>query len=224
MNKITPELIQKFEFYSIFLNNILLLLGVSLFGWTLFETLFLYWLEPLAALLVINYLILIVPLKNGRPGLLHLAEYRIPSLKTIGLNIYTIIMHYIALVFIINLCKVDGWNTSEGFFYTLAQMPAQLWNGSLLLLTIVFLLAYLMPPILLERRGIKPSLETMPMQTKIMIHPSQFIINYLWFGILWVVHNFNLSSNPIVLIAILMVLKSVYEAFLFFRIQKEGIL
>ena len=224
MNKITPELVQKFEFYSIFINNILLLLGVTLFGWTLFETLFLYWLEPLAALLVINYLVTIVPLKYGRPGLGHLPEYRIPALKTIGLSIYTLIMHYIALVFIINLCKVDGWDTSLGIFYTLSQMPAQLWNGSLFLLTIVFLLAYLMPPLLLERRGIKPSLEAMPMQTKIMIHPSQFIVNYLWFGILWLVHKFDISSDPIVLIAILMVLKSVYEAFLFFRIQKASFL
>ena len=219
MNKITPELVQKFEFYSIFLNNIFLLLGISLFGWTLFETLFLFWLEPISAIVVLFYLMIIVPLKYGRPGYQHLPEYRIPALKTLGLVLYTLLLHYIALVFIIHLCQVDGWDTTRGVFYTLAQMPEQLWKGSLLLLSIVFLLAYLMPPLLLERRGIRPSPEVMPMQTKIMVHPSQFVVNYLWFGLLWLANSYAGIENPILLVAILVVLKSVYEGVLFFRIR-----
>jgi hypothetical protein len=219
MKKITPESVQKFEFYSIFINNTFLLLGVSLFGWTLFETLFLYWLEPISAIIVLNYITVITPFKYGRPGFQHLPEYRNPALKTVGLTIYTLVFHYIALVFIINLCQVDGWVTSNGLLHTLAQMPGQLWNGSLVLLTIVFLLAYLMPPLLLERQGIKPSLEVMPMQTKIMIHPSQFVVNYIWFGVLWAANNYGGVSNSILLVAILMVLKSVYEAILFFKIK-----
>ncbi len=221
MNKITPESIQKFEFYSIFINNIFLLIGVSLLGWTLFETLFLVWLELISALVVLVYLKIIIPLKYGRPGYHHLPEYRTPALKTVGLCIYTLVLHYIALVFIIRLGQVDSWDTSLGIFHTLAQMPWQLWNSSLLLLTLVFLVAYLLPTFILERRGIRPSIETMPLQTKIMIHPSQFIAHYLWFILLWAVHHFLNLSNPILLMALLMVVKSGYEVILFYRIKAD---
>lgn len=220
MNKITPESVQKFEFYAIFLNNIFLFLGVTLLGWTLFETLFLFWLELISALVVLNYLTLIVPVKYGRPNYHRLPEYRIPALKAIGLTTYTLILHYIALIFIIHLGQVQDWDTSQGIFYTLAQMPIQLWHGSLLLLTIVFLLAYLLPPLLLERQGIQPSLEAMPMQTKVMIHPSQFVAHYVWFLILWAVHYFFQINHPIILMAILMVLKSGHEAYLFYAIKQ----
>lgn len=224
MNHPRPELVQKIEFYSIFLNNIFLLLGITLFGWTLFETLFLYWLELLSAVLVLNYLTLVAPLKNSRPGYHLLPEYRNPALKTIGLTIYTFVLHYITLVFIIRLSNLSTWDTTQGVLYTLAQMPQQLWDGSLLALTILFLLAYLLPPILLERRGIKPSLEVMPMQTKIMVHPSQFVTTYLWFGTLWAVHHFAGVSHPIILVSILMVLKSAYEAYLFFHIKNRDLM
>lgn len=218
MNKITPAAIQKFEFYSIFINNIFLLLGILLLNWTLFDTLFLYWLELLSACVVMNYLQLYIPIKYGRPGYQHHPEYRAPALKTIGLTIVAIIMHYFALLFIIQLSAPD-WDTSQGLVHTLAQLPLQLWNRSLILLTILFLVAYLLPSLILERRGIKPSIETMPIQSKIMTHPSQFVVTYVWFAILWAMHHFGQISSPILLITVLMVLKSAYEAFLFFRIK-----
>ena len=178
-----------------------------------------FWLELISALLVINYLTLIVPLKNSRPGYAYLPEYKTPAFKVLGLTIFTLVLHYFALVFIIELGAVDDWDTSQGVFYTLVQMPGQLWRGSLLLLTLVFLLAYLMPPLLLEKRGIKPSFDVLPMQTKVMIHRSQFILHYIWFLALWTAHSFLGLSNPIALVAILMVLKSAAEAFLFFRVR-----
>lgn len=221
MNKITPESIQKFEFYSIFINNIFLLIGVSLLGWTLFETLFLVWLELISAIIVLIYLKIILPLKYGRPGYHHLPEYRRPALKVLGLSIYTLILHYIALVFIIRLGQVETWDTTSGVWQTLVQMPRQLWDSSLLLLTFVFLLAYLLPPFMLERRGIKPSIETMPLQTKVMIHPSQFVAHYLWFLILWMAHYMLNINSPILLMTILMLVKSAYEALLFRRIKAD---
>jgi hypothetical protein len=222
MNKITPESIQKFEFYSIFINNLFLLIGVSLLGWTLFETLFLVWLELIAALVVLVYLKIIIPLKYGRPGYQHLPEYRTPALKVLGLSLWTLTLHYFALVFIIRLGVVDSWDTSLGVFHTLAQMPWQLWNSSLLFLTLIFLLAYLVPPFILERRGIRPSIETMPLQTKIMIHPSQFIAHYVWFIMLWAVHYFLNINNPILLMALLMLVKSGFEVFLFYRVKADS--
>ncbi|MFT5645713.1 MAG: hypothetical protein ACI976_000387 [Aureispira sp.] len=221
MNKITPEFIQKFEFYSIFMNNFFLLIGVSFLGWTLFAALFLVWLELIAALVVLVYLKIIIPLKYGRPGYQHLPEYRTPALKVLGLSLWTLVLHYFALVFIIRLGLVDSWDTSLGVFHTLAQMPWQLWNSSLLFLTLIFLLAYLVPPFILERRGIRPSIETMPLQTKIMIHPSQFVAHYAWFIMLWAVHYFLNISNPILLMALLMLVKSGYEAVLFYRIKAD---
>lgn len=221
MNKITPESVQKFEFYSIFINNIFLLIGVSLLGWTLFETLFLFWLELISAIVVLIYLKIILPLKYGRPGYHHLPEYRIPALKVLGWSIYTLILHYIALVFIIRLGSVETWETTLGVLHTLAQMPQQLWDSSLLLLTFVFLLAYLLPPFMLERRGIRPSIETMPLQTKVMIHPSQFVAHYLWFFILWIANYFLNINSPVLLMTILMLVKSVYEALLFQRIKAD---
>jgi len=133
-----------------------------------------------------------------------------------------LVLHYFALVFIIRLGLVDSWDTSLGVFHTLAQMPWQLWNSSLLFLTIIFLLAYLVPPFILERKGIRPSIETMPLQTKIMIHPSQFVAHYLWFGMLWAVHYFLNLSNPILLMALLMVVKSSFEVFLFYRVKANS--
>ena len=222
MNKITTESIQKFEFYSIFINNLFLLIGVSLLGWTLFETLFLVWLELISALVVLIYLKVIIPLKYGRPGYHHLPEYRTPALQVLGLLLYTLVLHYFALVFIIRLGQVDSWDTSLGVLQTLAQMPWQLWNSSLLLLTFVFLLAYLLPPFMLERRGIKPSVEAMPLQTKIMIHPSQFVAHYVWFMMLWGVHSFLGINNPTLLMTLLMLVKSAYEALLFYRVKADS--
>lgn len=218
MSETTQNSIQKFEFYAIFINNLFLLLGVSLFGWTLFDTLFLYWLEPISALVVLVYFVLILPIKYGRPGTMHLREYQIPALKVLALSIYTLVMHYIALVFIIRLCEIGDWVMGQGVLHTLVQLPGQLWTKDLFLLSFIFLLAFLLPPLLLERQGIKPSLETLPMQSKILIHPSQFITNYLWFGVLWVAHNYGGITSPVLLITILVVLKSVYEAYLFRRI------
>lgn len=224
MNKITPELAQKFEFYAIFLNNIFLLLGVLIFGWTLFETLFLFWLELIAALVVLNYVVLVVPIKYGRPNLYRLPEYQGPALKTILISCYTLILHYFALVFIIDLGQVGSWDTSQGVWHTLAQLPWQLWQGSLLLLTILFLVAYLLPPLLLERQGFRPSLDRLPMQTKVMIHPSQFITHYLWFLCLWGAHQYFSIESPALLMTILMVLKSAHEAYIFHKIKQVWLL
>lgn len=191
-------------------------------SWTLFETLFLVWLELISALVVLIYLKIIIPLKYGRPGYHHLPEYRTPALQVLGLIFYTLVLHYFALVFIIRLGQVESWDTSLGVWHTLAQMPSQLWDSSLLLLTFLFLVAYLLPPFMLERRGIKPSIETMPLQTKIMIHPSQFIAHYIWFIMLWAVHSFLNISHPIVLMTLLMLAKSGYEVMIFYRIKANS--
>jgi len=220
MAKITPQHLQKVEFYSIFLNNIFLFLGISLFGWTLFETLFLFWLEPISALLLLLYLRLIVPIKYGHPGIQYKKPYQQGAAKAMGLAVYTLVMSVVSLLFVIHLCDIEGWDTSQGILHTLSQLPWQLWQGNLLLLSILFLLIYLLPPILLEMRGIQPDEDHLPLQTKIMIHPYQFIANYLWFATLWAC-NAYLTPNPLVLVLILAVLKSVFEGWLFFRIKAQ---
>lgn len=128
MTKITPDFLQKFEFYSIFLNNLFVFLGVWLLDWSLFASVFLVWLELLAAMLVLNYLVVVVPVRYGRPGVRYLEEYRRPAFKVILLSIYTLVFHYMALIFLIELGDVGSWDTSQGILMTLVQMPVELWR------------------------------------------------------------------------------------------------
>ena len=219
MNNLSANKIKKIEFYSIFANNIFLLLGILCFGWTLFETLFLYWLELIAAIIVLIYVQVICPLKYGRPGQIHLPEYR----KTAGIilcaSFYVLAMHYIVLLYLIDLGALENWDCTQGVWYTLIQLPGQLWNGNLLLLTLLFLMVYLLPTIMNERRGIRPSMENQPIQSKIMTHKSQFVVSYLLFGGLWLMTELFNINQPMVLIATLMILKSAYEAILFSRLD-----
>lgn len=222
MTRITPDFLQKFEFYSIFLNNLFVFLGVWLLDWSLFASIFLVWLELLAAMLVLNYLVIVIPIRHGRPGTRHLAEYRRPALKVILLSIYTLVFHYLALVFLIELGNVSSWDTSQGILMTLSQMPVELWREGLLFLAALFLLTYLLPTFLLERQGMVPSYRKLPMSTRVMIHYSQFVMQYLWFIGWWVLSCFVGWKSPVLLIGVIMVLKSIYEGLLFFVIKQKG--
>lgn len=222
MNRITPDFLQKFEFYSIFLNNLFVFLGVWLLDWSLFASIFLVWLELLAAMLVINYLVIVIPIRHGRPGTHHLAEYRRPALKVILLSLYTLVFHYLALVFLIELGNVSSWDTSQGILMTLSQMPIELWREELLFLAALFLLTYLLPTFLLERQGMVPSYRKLPMSTRVMIHYSQFVMQYVWFIGWWVLSYFVGWKSPVLLIGVIMVLKSIYEGLLFFVIKRKG--
>lgn len=222
MTKITPDFLQKFEFYSIFLNNLFVFLGVWLLDWSLFASVFLVWLELLAAMLVLNYLVVVVPVRYGRPGVRYLEEYRRPAFKVILLSIYTLVFHYMALIFLIELGDVGSWDTSQGILMTLVQMPVELWREGLLLLSVLFLLTYLLPTFLLEKQGIVPSYRRLPMSTRVMVHKSQFIMQYVWFVLLWGLSFFAGWKNPVLLIGVVMLVKSVYEGLLFFVIKGKG--
>lgn len=221
MTKITAEHLQKFEFYSIFLNNIFVFLGVWLLDWSLFASLFLVWLELLAATVVLNYLVLVIPVKYGRPGIQYLDEYRRPAFRIILLSIYTLVFHYWALIFLIELSNVGSWDTSQGILITLAQLPIELWKESLLLLAVLFLATYLLPTFLLERQGIIPTYRKLPMSTQVMVHHTQFVMQYVWFVGWWALSYFAQLKNPIVLVGIIMLLKCIYEGILFFVIKNK---
>lgn len=210
---------QRVELISIFINNIFLLLGILFFGWTLFETLFLYWLEPLSAVTILIYLYVITPLRYGRPGIHLSPEYQKPAWASLGTLVYVLVFHYIALVYMIDLCKLETWDTSQGILHTLSQLPSELYQSGLLWLTLLFLIIYLLPPMLLERRGVKPSYENMPLQSKIMIHPVQFVSNYAFLAMIYWANAF--VESPVLLVLILLVLKSIVEVILFFRIKNS---
>ncbi len=219
MNNLSVNKIKKIEFYSIFLNNIFLLLGILVFGWTLFETLFLYWLELLAAIILLFYVQIVCPLKYGRPGQIHLTAYRKTAAKTLFLTLYTLIMHYQVLLYLIDVGSMNHWDTSHGFVHTLVQLPLQLWEGNLLVLTVLFLLVYLLPSLLNEKKGIRPTLDNLPMQSRIMMHKSQFIVSYLLFAVLWCMSSYFDINQAVFLIAVLLILKSIYEVVLFRRLE-----
>lgn len=219
MNNLSANKIKQIEFYSIFLNNIFLLLGILFFGWTLFETLFLYWLELLAAVILLFYVQIVCPLKYGRPGQIHLPAYRRTAAITLFITLYTLLMHYQVLLYLIEIGSMSSWDTSNGFVHTLVQLPLQLWEGNLLVLTLLFLLVYLLPSLLNEKKGIRPTIDNLPVQSKIMTHKSQFVVSYLLFGVLWCMSNYFYIDHAVLLVAVLIILKSVYEVALFRRLE-----
>lgn len=221
MSRITPKTIQKLEYFSLFLNNVFLLLGMLFFGWTLFATLFLYCLELLAAVVVLNYLHLWIPRKYGRPGYHHLPEYRQPALKILGLSCYALIAHSFVLLLLIDLHGDPNWQLSAGIGLALAQLPQQLWQQDILIISLLFLVIYLLPFFMLERRGIRPSEATLPAQVRIMTHRSQFVVTYIWFACLALAHYGLGIQHPLALISLLMLLKTVYEVFLFRYLSRQ---
>jgi hypothetical protein len=62
------------------------------------------------------------------------------------------------------------------------------------------------------------------MSTRVMIHRSQFVVQYLWFVLLWVFSRFAGWENPLLLIGAVMLLKSVYEGVLFFIIKRKEVI
>ncbi len=216
----TSAQLEKIEFYSIFLNNIFLVLGISIFGWTLFDTLFLYWLEPIAAALLLLYIKIVVPLKYGHPGVRHTKEFKQKGLLACLYFIWVLIASYFALKFIIWQSGIPDWTVDNGIFSLLGQLPHQLWKHDLLFLSILFLAVYLLPALLLEKRGIIPLEDKLPMQAQIMLHRLQFFSNFAWYLILWVCAQY-VSTNPVFLITVLALFKSVTEGLLFSRIKSK---
>ncbi len=212
--------LQSPEFLMTLLNNFFLPLGMLFFGWTFFESLFLFWLEPLAAIILLIYLRIIIPLKFDPPAARYRPEYQKSVVKTLALLLYTLVAAYISLVVIIDLGQASTWDSSQGIGATLSQLPYQLWQGNLLLLTILFLLMFLIPPIIIERKGYRPSDDRLPLQTLLLIYPWQFFTNFLWLGVLYIIANYVLNS-PLVLICILAICKSIYETIIYLKLDWE---
>ena len=53
----------KIELFSILMNQMFMLVGYFFFGWSIFELLFFYWIEPLIATLLRAYLGVYLPLQ-----------------------------------------------------------------------------------------------------------------------------------------------------------------
>ena len=119
---------------------------------------------------------------------------------------------------LLDIAQVKSWDTSQGILHTLGQLPVQLWKGDLLLLTILFLLVFLLPPLLLERQGVRPDEERLPMQTRLLIYPAQFIANFAWLGIIYFCYQ-NGWTNEILLVAILGIFKSIFETIIYLRLD-----
>ena len=219
MQALPSKQLQKVEFYTIFINNLFLIAGIAFMGWTLFETLILFWLEPLAALLIRLYIQLILPLKNGRPGTFYLKPYRKNLWTFTGMGIYTLIMQYIALLIIFQVSSID-YSSNYHLFDNLKTLLLQIWNADLVLLSILLISVYLLPPVLMARKNGSIKMNQLSMQIRVMVHPSQFILNYILFFLLLLSYLYLLESQ-IMQLASIMVLKSIFEALLFKKIQMQ---
>lgn len=219
MKALPSRQLQKVEFYSIFINNLFLIAGIALMGWTLFETLILFWLEPLSALLIRLYIQLILPLKYGRPGTFHLKAYRKNLLTFTGLGIYSLLMQYIALLIIFQVSMID-YQSNFHLFDNLQILLLQIWNEDLVLLSILLISVYILPPLLMARKNGWIKMNQLSMQSRVMIHPSQFIFNYILFFLLLISYLYLLESQ-IMQLALIMILKSIFEALLFKKVQLQ---
>lgn len=217
MNNLNQDLVRKIEFYSIFINNVFFLLGILFFGWSLFDTLFLFWLELPAALLLLAYVNLVVPIKYGYPGSHLKPAYQSVLKRFIGLSLYTIIGLICSLWALMHIGATEVLPIKEGLGVALLALPAYLWKADMAFLTLLFLGMYLLPPFILERKGIKPLIEHLSLQTRIMVHPTQFVAAFVYVSLLFCLSYW--FSNVYVLIGVLILLKSVVDFFIFKRLS-----
>lgn len=219
MRLFNPQTFKSPLFYASLLNSFLLPIGMLFFGWTLFQTLFLYWLEPLAALILLIYLELVIPKKYAAASNATNAAQQKKRLQIIGLSIYTACLSFATLLLIIHISNVPDWDISQGIGDTLSQLPRQLWQNDLLLLSVLFLGMFLVPILLLEKRGFIPIASQLPTSSRLLIQPLQFIFNFLWLGIIGVFYYTGLI-NPLSLLCILTLFKLLSDAGLYLYLER----
>ena len=210
------ETLKSPQFILVLVNNLLLPIGMLLFGWSFFATLFLYWLEPLAALVVLLYLDIIVPQKYNLPT----RQKQQQKKRLILLGGYVSTVSFLTLLVIIHISNIPGWEITTNLGDTLAHLPFQMWEDSLVLLTLLFLSMFLLPIFLLEKQGIIPQKDRLPLPSQLLIYPLQFLLNYLWIGILLVLYSF-VTTNGVLLIFILTTFKLLSDGLIYLKLDFE---
>lgn len=207
---LSSQKIERLEWFGIFLNNGLLLIGMPLLGWAFFDILFLHWLElPVACLLwLTTEWGLAVSFKKA------LAK-RI--LQGLALLLLTAILLSLGLF----------WAASSADLAPLAdlgiwgQLPTWLWANDLFWLALLFLVAYLLPVVLLWRQGIPPLREQLPAQSQIMSHWLQWLLNPFWLLLVFLLQGQFTEVQPFWWVLVLVLGKTATEAFLLWRLLKK---
>jgi hypothetical protein len=210
------ETLKSPQFILVLVNNLLLPIGMLLFGWSFFATLFLYWLEPLAALVVLLYLDIFIPKKYDLPT----RQKQQQKKRLLLLGGYVGVVSFITLLIIIHISNIPGWEITTNLGTTLAHLPFQMWEDSLVLLTLLFLSMFLLPIFLLEKQGVIPQKDRLPLPSQLLIYPLQFLLNYLWIVLLLVCYTL-LTTNGVALIFILTTFKLVSDGLIYLKLDFE---
>ncbi|MCH2045734.1 MAG: hypothetical protein MK212_16575 [Saprospiraceae bacterium] len=219
MAAISQKQINNIELLSLFFNNIFLLLGIAFFNFTLFDTLFLYWLElPVAAGLNI-YFYAIAPLKYGHPDTYLDKQYRKKAGFSFIAFLGTCIGHFLMLILILYVSNISKLSIDQGIWQSMSQIPAHLYEADMLWVAILLVVAYILPVWLVGRQNRPIILINMPLQVQIMIHPFQFMVGYLLFGLVALTYYY--TPNPLIIILPMILIKSLIEYGLFRRITSR---
>lgn len=211
-----PETLKSPQFLLVLVNNFLLPIGMLVFGWSFFATLFLYWLEPLAALVVLIYLNIVIPRKYNLPT----RQKQQQKKQTLLLGIYVLLMSFVSLLVIIHISNIPSWSVSTNLGETLSKLPYQMWEDSLALLTPLFLSMFLLPVFLIEKQGVIPQKDRLPLPSQLLIFPAQFVLNYVWLGVLWLLYSF-ITPNAVILIFCLTILKTLSDSIIYLKLDFE---
>lgn len=157
----------KIELFSILMNQMFMLVGYFFFGWSMFELLFFYWIEPLIATVLRAYLHMYLPLQlMSGVGNGFLAKIRQPlfirwAAQTLGVIVAAAVSLYFMLAY-------------NGQQPTPTPLSAD-WIVFILLFTAILFL----PVFMQWRQGFLPQAEQLPLQSQILMHGLQLLTTYL---------------------------------------------
>lgn len=174
--------------------------GILLFGWSATELMLFYWIEPLASILLKGYLNIYTPLQIN------------PN-ETIKKKLWWWIIAFIVIIGLegLSLYGIISFNSISP-----KPMP---WTWDWLFLLVLIIVMYAMPIYAQKKQGFLPIEENMPLQTKILLSPIQFISTYVILGITLG----GLFYNQVLWIWILFLVlaKMGIEIMLFFRLKNK---
>jgi hypothetical protein len=149
------------------MNQIFMLVGYFFFGWSMFELLFFYWIEPLIATLLRAYLLVYLPSQfMSGVGSGFFAKIRQP-----------LFMRWAAQTLGVILAA------GASLYFMLAHNAQQLTPTPLSADWIIFILLFtavlFMPVFMQWRQGLLPQAEQLPLQSQILMHGGQLISTYI---------------------------------------------
>lgn len=196
-------LTRKIEMIGLFANNVLLIVGMYAFGWTVFETLIYFLIEPIVGIVAVLLFGIIIPHKTIAPSL----KRRTPYQKQLLFSVTTILITIGILV----LCSLPLLNLAA-----LYHGEPDLSSTSTLLTTevcaisILLVISYLFPILFFYAKKGHEAFLFLPLQSKLMTQNSQQCQLLVSILLLYVIMS-NVSFDFQLAISLLLLLKTGVE-------------